>query len=623
MFLSGRPYRLLVLGILFVVISSAASLWLFTTEHRRLHADEVVTQLITHAEMLRTVLERHWPKVEDECVSGMVETLRQQGVHLALLSEDKRLLFDSTEELSAEDLLSWPEVKAAMVEGQGHRVRPWGRRNWRHVLVAIRVGTTTQPKGVIWLARPVMRFIEHPIATARLLAIVAAIASLTIIAIVLAYLRVRSRVFRRVLDRARSLSSGDLGAEIDVGGGDELASLSKSLNDLRRRLVLQVETIDRQRQMFQALIDQSQEGVIVAHSSGRIALINPAALRFLNLTAALPAGNGLINRPVETCIPQKALQKLLLGEEPEDHALRPSSASAAGEHGDPAETRLEIDSKKGKVHLLARASKLVLADSAHGSSDEGTGRVVMLTDITELQHTIQVRTDFVANASHELRTPLATIRAAVETLLAMDLSQEREAAVEFLQKIDRHSARLQQMVSDLLDLSRLESPTERFESERLDLLRFLRDLHSRFEEALEQKGLHWTVDLSPEDPPPIVANPRLLQLALDNLVDNAIKFTESDGRIRIALDLTPDQAVIEVADDGCGVAPDEQQRIFERFYQVQRSRSGPERGTGLGLSIVRHAMDAMDGRVDLVSQPGQGTTITLTIPQRQPSEVLT
>ena len=264
--------------------------------------------------------------------------------------------------------------------------------------------------------------------------------------------------------------------------------------------------------------------------------------------------------------------------------------------------------------MTVHASDMPLADAARGSA--ATGRVVVLTDITELQRTIELRTDFVANASHELRTPLATICAAVETLLTMDLTAEKPAAEQFLEKIARQGQRLQQMVSDLLDLSRLASPAERFEPEELDVGRLIDDLHDRFAAALERKGLHWETGVEPRDFVTIRANPQLLRLVLDNLVDNAVKFTKPGGHVGVYMRGTAGETRIEVRDDGCGIPSEDRERVFERFYQVQRSRSGPERGTGLGLSIVRHAVTALQGAVRLESEPGRGTRVLVTVPQR-------
>jgi len=202
----------------------------------------------------------------------------------------------------------------------------------------------------------------------------------------------------------------------------------------------------------------------------------------------------------------------------------------------------------------------------------------------------------------------------------MDLATDPESAGHFLAVVDRHTERMQAMVSDLLDLSRIESPVGRFEPVKLDLGQFLADLHARHDEALRTKGLHWETQV-PASVHTIVANPYLLRLVLDNLVDNAIKFTDAGGRVQVACrdvgspTAPPASVSIEVGDTGCGIPEDEQGRVFERFYQVERARSGTVRGTGLGLSIVRHAVGDMGGTVDLQSQVGQGTRVMITIPQ--------
>jgi signal transduction histidine kinase len=196
----------------------------------------------------------------------------------------------------------------------------------------------------------------------------------------------------------------------------------------------------------------------------------------------------------------------------------------------------------------------------------------------------------------------------------MDLAAEAPAARAFLEKIDRHSIRLELMVADLLDLSRLETPTERFDPEPIDLRRLLDDIHARFAERLERKRLRWEAVRTPPESWVVNLNPHLLRLTLDNLVDNATKFTDAGGLVRLSVRITPTEVAFEVTDTGCGIPVEDQQRVFERFYQVQRARSGPERGTGLGLSIVRHAVGALHGSIRLASTPGTGTTVSVIVP---------
>jgi signal transduction histidine kinase len=176
------------------------------------------------------------------------------------------------------------------------------------------------------------------------------------------------------------------------------------------------------------------------------------------------------------------------------------------------------------------------------------------------------------------------------------------------------------MVADLLNLSRIESSPSQFKPHELNLRELLGDVHARFSDRLREKTLEWQLDLPPQLHT-VEGNLHLLRLILDNLVDNAIKFTEPGGHIRVVCrmerpDATEDRRLlIEVTDDGCGIPDADQARVFERFYQVERARSGPSRGTGLGLSIVRHAVTAMRGTVELVSRLGIGTNVSIRIPQ--------
>jgi two-component system phosphate regulon sensor histidine kinase PhoR len=281
------------------------------------------------------------------------------------------------------------------------------------------------------------------------------------------------------------------------------------------------------------------------------------------------------------------------------------------------EARLQVDTGAGPVHLLARASDVVLPDEQEQAEHPAVGRMVVLTDITELTRAMRMKTDFVANASHELRTPLAAIRAAVETLLHANLKEDAAAVRRFLKAIERQSGRLEAMVTDLLDLSRLESPVTQFEPQPLHIQRELDEVHTRFAARLESKKLHWEAHALNGTSSTVVAHPHLLRIVLDNLVDNAVKFTDPGGHVRVACASGPGWTSFEVADDGCGIPESEQQRVFERFYQVERARSGNERGTGLGLSIVRHAVAAMKGTVRLESAPQEGTRVIVEIPQPQ------
>lgn len=616
--MAGRSWKLLALSAAFVGVAFGVLFWMLATEQTRHQNQTLARELRAHARLIATTIRDNWPDIHRADTAQRFRILRDEGIDVAILQPDG----DPVREPS---LSTWTEAlaesetfrEALSATGVGETRGAWGPDGREHLMVAVRIGTQDEPLGVVWLARPTWSFVsDHSGITRQITAAVLLIAVLTM-ALAIILLRVRQRVFYRLVVAARKLAQGDVHGEVDglVSDG-EYAPLASALNVVRRRLLSQLETIDLQRRTLEAILNQLHEGVIVARADGRVALVNPAAARLLNLKLGPDGPAGLVGRPVETCIPQHVLQRQLLDPLGSEADARGNGAPDEALH----RRRITIEGPRQTVHLLADASEVQLAE-VRGDEAVPRGRVIVLTEVTELQRTIQMRTDFVANASHELRTPLSTIRAAVETLLTMDLAHEAGSATQFLNVINRHSRRLEEMVSDLLDLSRLESPNKSFEPQSLTPRGILDDLRMRFAEELERKQIRWEATCSPEDLRQIIVNPQLLRLALDNLVDNAIKFTPPEGRITVRLSAVAHDVTFEVSDTGCGIPEDEQQRVFERFYQVERGRSGPERGTGLGLSIVRHAAGALRGRAELSSTPGVGTTVRLTIPREAPQPV--
>ncbi len=435
--------------------------------------------------------------------------------------------------------------------------------------------------------------------------------------------RLQRRRVQRAVVAARRIADGNIATRVALGEDEEIDALARSLNEIRATLSERADQIEHLGRTQKSLLSQIREGVIVADGNGRVVLINRAAVTQLNLPAR-DGGDGseYLGQAIERCVPQHDLQVMLRSEAAPSAIGQPARARAgeSTRDADLVETHLQIDSARGVTHLLARACDFVLPQTHTATPTPRAGRLLVLTDVTELTRSIQVKTEFVSNASHELRTPLSTIRAAVETLLATDLAGESEAARRFIDIIDRHSARLQALVSDLLDLARLESPAAHFEPRPLEVAYELDDLHSRFLSALNARHLDWSASRAPDAPVRVAVNPQLLRLTLDNLVDNAIKFSEPGGRVEVTLRGGPSWVSFEVADTGCGIPEAEQERVFDRFYQVERARSGAERGTGLGLAIVRHAVASMGGSVTLQSAPGKGTRVTVIVPQEPAPE---
>lgn len=629
LFAPGKLFWKFFLGtslIIAAVLATCFALMIYSMDRTR--AAEVRRRLLSDANTMRHLI---GPQVSAENageLNGIVRQLNQgapEHIRITAILRDGRVIADSeADPATMEPHGDRPEVIQALSDGTGEDSRLSHTMRERMQYVAVRVGSPEAPMGVIRVAMSQEVLDEQTRFTHRVLLSIGGVGLLASLALALGLARLWSRPIRLITRTARSLSRGDLSARVAVSGNDELAMLARSLNEMRDHLAAQLETIDGQRRTLQSLISQLHEGVVVSDSHGRIVLINPASLRHLGIPRSAGPARAIEGRAVTDFIPQADIQRMLL--------IKKGSVPAE-ENERLQESRIQTHTEDGELFVLARASDILLpgpGGDARETPKPMVGRLLVLTDVTDLAKMIQVKADFAANASHELRTPLSAIRVAVETLMQVDFAQDGDSARHFLGVVDRHSSRLEMLVADLLNLSKIETSPQMFQPGTMVIRELLGDLRGRFGERMESKGLEWVIDVRGELAT-IEASPHLVRLVLDNLLDNAIKFTESGGQIRLGIRKigvhelpleipvgTPAVA-FEVADTGCGIPEEDQDRVFERFYQVERARSGsPTRGTGLGLSIVRHAVAAMKGTVDLRSRLGQGTTITITLPQPSP-----
>jgi len=252
--------------------------------------------------------------------------------------------------------------------------------------------------------------------------------------------------------------------------------------------------------------------------------------------------------------------------------------------------------------------------SAHAVRFEGGGPssvVVVLEDVTSLKRLERIRRDFVANVSHEIKTPLTSIKGYVETLITGALHDEQNN-MRFLRKIDDHVGRLTNLVQDLLSLARIEAQEGSLRLAETDWRPIVEGAVRRHEPELLSRGLTFAMDLDPDCV--VMGDSESMTQVLDNLLDNAIKYTPPPGGVRIRLFRLISQVSLQVEDSGLGIPPEDRERIFERFYRVDKARSREMGGTGLGLSIVKHIVQSHGGSVDAESKYGSGTAIILTWP---------
>jgi two-component system phosphate regulon sensor histidine kinase PhoR len=246
--------------------------------------------------------------------------------------------------------------------------------------------------------------------------------------------------------------------------------------------------------------------------------------------------------------------------------------------------------------------------------DPCPGVVLVMHDTTELRRLESLRQEFVANVSHELKTPLSSIKAYAETLRNGALD-DREASVKFIERIEEQADRLHHLILDMLTLTRIESEQEVFEIVAVPVGEVVDACLDNYRPAADTKR----IQLVSEPPQPachVQADAEGLREILDNLVDNALKYTPEDGRVVVRWRTAEDSysAVIEVADTGIGISDEELPRVFERFYRVDKARSRELGGTGLGLAIVKHLAQSFGGGVSVTSCRGQGSTFTVELP---------
>ena len=657
-----RPRKLfwkLFLG--YAVLTAVAlgvCVFFVTREFERLSDQSLENVLLAHARAMRNQVEPDFASISPETLNAIAQQTRRDADHpmsVTFLLADGRIVADSDLGVSPGKSESMrEELSEAIRDGIGRSTRWSEASGTLQKLVAVRIGAESNPQGFVRVAVSVGAIGARSDANQRIIWTIAITAALATAIFALGLASLWTLPIRHISVIASRISRGDLSARARVRGNDEIAELAQSLNEMRDHLSLQLTTIDHQRQTFESLLNQLQEGVVVAGPDGKIVLANPSAQRLIALdNVETPQSRNWVGRPVELCVPQHDFQRLLLpgrtvsaspAEDKRtsfsDSGLLDSSYLDAGPiegdtHDGPAgsradsrgidEVRVELRNGTNTVVILATASDFMLPQTTrpNGAAPPNTsgavrserGRILALKYISEIARTVQVKTDFAANASHELRTPLSAIRGAVETLLGIDMALDKDTAARFLSVVDRHSARLEAIVSDLLALSRLESSASTFKPTIVKARFFSHEMHEKWRDALAEKSLAWQCEI-PETLSDVQLDPHLANLALSNLIDNAIKFSDKGGRILLRWRLSGDDLLIDVTDNGCGIPAKEINRVFERFYQITQARSGTDkRGTGLGLSIVRHAVAAMNGQVTIQSVLGEGTTVSIRIPQ--------
>ncbi|MCA9549384.1 MAG: PAS domain-containing protein [Myxococcales bacterium] len=495
---------------------------------------------------------------------------------ITFIAADGRVLGDS--EVPADDLAELerhdtrPEVQAALTKGEGTARRTSATLGEDMLYVAIPAeleGGQGVARAAVHLAqvRAVVVRLRMMLGAALLLGLLIALA-MTFWASALV-----TRPVRQLVDRSRPLLHGDLTATMDGLAADDI--MPGSVATLAAELEQTVATLAKERDRFETVLEGMSEAVVALDPEHRVALMNPAAQALLGLT------DDAVGTPLEEAVTAAELHDL-----------------AAKGKGGPA----SVEFTYGEHRVLARATPM--------SMDAGT--VVVMHDVTEMRRLETVRKDFVANVSHELRTPVSIIRANAETLLDGGLEDPRRSR-SFVDAIHRHAERLSNLIADLLDLSRIEAGRYKLNFRDVDCMAAARAGIDAVRTKAEARHTTLTVDCPLHLT--VRADSKALDQILMNLLDNAVKYTPEGGTVRLVTKEAGHEVRFEVIDSGQGIAPDQRERIFERFYRVDPGRSRDMGGTGLGLAIVKHLAEMMGGRVGVDPAEPAGSAFWVTLPR--------
>lgn len=385
---------------------------------------------------------------------------------------------------------------------------------------------------------------------------------------------------------AEEMAAGNYRQRVPVGATDEVGKLARAFNTMARQLHDRMELVTQENNKLNAVLGGMVEGVVAVDHDERMIHINGAARRILEISDE--AQGQPIWRVTRIADVTDVLRASLM----ENHVQK-------------KEARFFL--QRGERVLDLHAAPL------HDAEGDQVGAVVVLHDISELRRLESLREEFVANVSHELKTPITAIRGFLESVIE-DGDMSTHYRTRFLSRAKDQLERLSDLVSDLLSLARLESEETQLDFGPRELGPLAESLVEEFEAVARARSIDARAELDPSDPSVVWGDQEGLRQIVSNLLSNALRYSKEAGNVRVRVFNDNGFGIVEVEDDGNGISPSDQKRIFERFYRADRARSREVGGTGLGLSIVKHLCRAHQGRVEVESAVGAGSTFRVAIP---------
>ena len=509
------------------------------------------------------------------------------NVRVTIIDLDGTVLGDSKAEAAQmENHLTSPELQQARADGLGMSIRYSNTLDRDMMYVAVPILTSDEVLGFVRLAVSLDT-------TGESLFDLWSVVFLAILLVLLLTLPVSFILGRRVtkplerlIEFARRISKGDYDHRVSIKSNDEIGELAENLDEMAATIKEKVRQVTESKNKLEAVLANMTSGVIFVDKEGRISLVNPTAEKYLAFLAPKNA-----DIPHSTSIRDPKLS---------------SGINEALQTGKLVQKQLKI--------LVPREMTLEVTISPFLDEEERlNGVVAVLHDITQIRKLEKMRTEFVDNVSHELKTPVTAIKGFTETLLDGAM-YERETCREFIEIINQEAGRLSRLIQDLLDLSRIEFKRVNAKRRKVDLLTIMRHTVVKMQGHVENSNLKLILNL-PEKTIPVKVDSDMIEQVLFNLIENAIKYTTAQGQITLEVDESEKNITVWVRDTGVGIPREDLDRVFERFYRVDKTRSRAMGGTGLGLSIVKHIIDFHGGSVGVESTSGIGSNFYFILPK--------
>ncbi|MFZ5980369.1 MAG: two-component system histidine kinase PnpS [Candidatus Zixiibacteriota bacterium] len=570
-----------------IVLSVIALAWYAVRSQRHFYLEQTAEELEARARIITRQITPLINSGNYDEIDALCKDLKQKAnTRFTIVLPSGEVVGDSDEDPSRmENHGNRPEIVDVFIKGEGLSIRYSGTLQRTMMYRAIPVKVNDKLTVIVRTSLP-LTFIDDALNDIRFKMTLGGLL-IALLAAVISFLVARriSSPLEHLKRGAERFSRGYLQSKLAVPDSEEIGSLAEAMNEMAAELNDRISTITRQSMEQEAILLSMAEGVLAVDQDERIININQTAAEFFGLYPS-----EVTRKLLQETIRNTALQQLVTG---------------VLENKDSATRTIDVSEPRNR-YLQASGSVIRDVDG------EAIGAVVVLNDITRLRELENLRRDFVANVSHELRTPITSIQGFVETL--QDGAVENaEDAKRFLEIIARQADRLNTIIEDLLSLSRIEQAPE---------IHFITGNIKEIINAAAQtcasnarnKNITVTVDC-PADLN-IKINQNLLEQALVNLLDNAIKYSPAGSQVTARAVRGDKEITISIIDNGAGIEAKHLPRIFERFYRVDKARSRELGGSGLGLAIVKHIALAHNGRITVESTPGKGSTFTLYLPLR-------